>query len=157
MQAILFDLDGTLIDTSKGVIESAIFAAKKLGYEELPHSVMMTFIGPPIQDSFEKYYKCNKRVAQEAANIFREYYMKKATSNAIVYPGVYELMKELRKRNIQIAIATYKREDCALAVLKNFNLYEYCDVIHGADNLNVLSKIDIISRCLDELHADKKM
>ena len=56
MKAILFDLDGTLLDTSKGVIESAVLTAKKLGYEELPYSTMRTLIGPPIQDSFKKNY-----------------------------------------------------------------------------------------------------
>lgn len=156
MKAILFDLDGTLLDTSKGVIESAIFAAKQLGYEELPHSTMMTFIGPPIQDSFKQYYHSDDETAQKAANIFRSYYLENATTDANVYPGVYELMKELNKRKVKIAVATYKREDIALKILKNFKLDLYCDVIHGADNFNKLTKTDIINICLNEIDIDRK-
>lgn len=156
MKAVLFDLDGTLLDTSMGVIESAIFSAKELGYDELPRSIMMNFIGPPIQKSFIKYYRCTMDVAQKAANIFRSYYIDKATNNATVYPGVYEVMEELIRRKIKIAIASYKREDCAIKVLKNFKLDKFCSVIHGADNLNKLMKEDIINICLKELFADRK-
>lgn len=156
MKAILFDLDGTLLDTSKGVIESAIFAAKQLGYEELPHSTMMTFIGPPIQDSFKKYYHSDDETAQKAASIFRNYYLEKAITNANVYPGVHELMKELNKRKVKIAVATYKREDIALKILINFKLDVYCDVIHGADNFNKLTKAEIINICLNDIDVDRK-
>lgn len=156
MKAILFDLDGTLLDTSKGVIESAVLTAKKLGYEELPYSTMMTFIGPPIQDSFKKHYHSNDETAQKAANIFRNYYLEYATTNANVYPGVHELMKELNRRKVKIAVATYKREDIALKILKNFKLDVYCDVIHGADNFNKLTKTDIINICINEIDIDRK-
>ena len=50
MKAILFDLDGTLMDTSEGVIESVQYTIKQLGFFPLSKSVMKTFVGPPIQD-----------------------------------------------------------------------------------------------------------
>ena len=45
---ILFDLDGTLLDTTEGILESAVYAARELGYPELPLETMLQFIGPPI-------------------------------------------------------------------------------------------------------------
>lgn len=50
IENVIFDLDGTLLDTTEGVLESAVFAAKALGYEELSHDTMLKFIGPPIQN-----------------------------------------------------------------------------------------------------------
>lgn len=156
MKAILFDLDGTLMDTSEGVIKSAVFAAKSLGFDELPYEVMKTFIGPPVQDSFIKYYKCDKSVAQEAANIFRDYYLKNATTIATVYEGIYDVLRIAKKRKIKIAVATYKREDIALKMLSHFKIDVFCNVIHGADNFNVLSKSDVVNMCLNEVGVNKK-
>ena len=156
MKAILFDLDGTLMDTSEGVIKSAIFAARALGFDELPYEVMKTFIGPPMQESFIKYYKCDKKIAQEAANVFRDYYLKNATTVATVYDGIYELLRIIRERKIKIAVATYKREDIALKMLNHFKIDSFCNVIHGADNNNILSKSDVVNMCLNEIGVDKK-
>lgn len=152
MKAVLFDLDGTLLDTSEGVIKSAQYAIRQLGYNPLSRSIMKTFIGPPIQDSLKKYYHCNDETAQKGANIFRDYYLKHATGIATVYPGIYDTLNTLRRRGYKIAVATYKREDIAIVMLDKFNIKKYCDVIHGADNFNKLSKSDVINICLEELN-----
>ena len=46
---VIFDLDGTLLDTRDGLLESVIFTSKELGLKELPHDLLLRFIGPPIQ------------------------------------------------------------------------------------------------------------
>ena len=51
---VIFDLDGTLLDTSEGIIESAKYAIQQMGYKELEYDTMLTFVGPPIQDSFRE-------------------------------------------------------------------------------------------------------
>ena len=50
----LFDLDGTLIDSSEGIINSVIYALKKFGIEETEREKLHAFIGPPLTDSFTK-------------------------------------------------------------------------------------------------------
>lgn len=155
MKAILFDLDGTLLDTTDGVLESAIFAAKKLGYEELPHETMLNFVGPPIQDSFIKWYGCSQNKAQEAANVFRTYYKENALYKAELYPDLIELLEELKQRDIKIGVATYKREDYAISILEHFGIAPFCITMHGADNFNKLTKADIVNLCIDELGTEK--
>ena len=156
MKAILFDLDGTLLDTTDGVLESAIYAARHLGYPELPHDIMLKFVGPPIQNSFIKYYNCDETKAQEAANIFRQYYKDKALLKADYYDGIIEVLKELKVSGKKIAVATYKREDYAITILRHFGITEYCDSMHGADNFNKLTKADIVNICIDELNEPKE-
>lgn len=53
---IVFDVDGTLLDTSEGVLSSVKFAIKNMGYELPSDAVLKTFIGPPVQDSFSRVF-----------------------------------------------------------------------------------------------------
>ena len=150
IDTVIFDLDGTLLDTTDGVIESAVFAARQMGYADLPYTTMLEFVGPPIQNSFKKHYGCTVEKAQMAANIFREYYKYNALLKAKPYPGIFELCDKLRHAGKKLAVATYKREDYAVTLLKHFGFDKYIDVMRGADNNNQLTKTDIINCCLKE-------
>ncbi len=155
IEAVLFDLDGTLLNTTEGVLESALYAAKKLGYPELPYETMLTFVGPPIQQSFMKWYGCTAEKAQEAANVFRSYYKENALFKAELYPGIIDLLNELKLRGIKIGVATYKREDYAISILEHFGIAPFCHTMHGADNFNKLTKADIVNICIQELSSQK--
>jgi len=64
------------------------------------------------------------------------------------------LLKPLKQKGFLIGVATYKREDYALDILKHFGILEYCDVVHGADNENKLRKSDIVHLCISEMSVD---
>ena len=55
IKAVLFDLDGTLLDTSEGIIDSVRYTIAQLGYEPLPVETILKFVGPPIQNSLITY------------------------------------------------------------------------------------------------------
>ena len=152
---VIFDLDGTLLDTTDGILESAAYAARKLGYPELPRETMLKFIGPPIQRSFREHYGATEKQAQAAANVFRDYYKTRALLKATPYEGIYSLCETLKEHGIRMAVATYKREDYALDLLKHYGFDRYCDPMHGADNNNVLKKEDIVEMCIREMGARK--
>lgn len=156
MEAVLFDLDGTLMDTSEGVLESFFYVIDRLNYPVVPHNEVKSMIGMPVQEWFKKFYGVDNEIAQYATELFREHNLKYSSTKATIYSGVYELLEELVNRNIKIAVATYKREDCALLLLQKFGILKYCDSFHGADNNNKLSKMDIINICLDELVVNRK-
>ena len=150
---VIFDLDGTLMDTTEGILESACYAARMLGYEELPHETMLNFIGPPIQQSFMHYYNVCEEEAQKAATIFRDYYKSKALLKAVPYAGIYQMCDRLLKSGVHMAVATYKREDYALALLRHYHFDRYCQSMHGADHYNKLKKEDIVALCQRELNC----
>ena len=145
IKAVLFDLDGTLLDTSRGILESVAHTIHKLGLPMLPQEIMLNFVGPPIQNSLMKYCGLNVADAQMAANLFRDYYKESALFEAKPYDGIFELLNALQERQIKIGVATYKREDYAIQLLSHFGIASYCQVMHGADNNNILSKADISS------------
>lgn len=155
IKAVLFDLDGTLIDTSEGIIDSVRYTISQLGYEQLPIETILKFVGPPIQNSLITYVNLTLEEAQKGANIFRDYYKNNALYKASVYPGIKKLLLELKNSRIKIGVATYKREDYAIDLLKYFGIADYCDVIHGADNENKLTKADIVEMCINELDENK--
>ena len=65
--AVIFDLDGTLLDTSEGIYKSVTYAIDTLGFEKIPSEVLRTFIGPPTQNSFARVYGLEKEEADKPA------------------------------------------------------------------------------------------
>lgn len=154
IKTVLFDLDGTLLDTTEGVIDSVVYTIKQLGLQDLDYEELVQFVGPPIQQSFINKYGISEQEAQQAANCFRDYYKNKSLFKAKVYPNILELLQNLKNKRIKIGVATYKREDYAIQILEHFGVSKFCDCIHGADNNNKLTKKDIVNLCISELSND---
>lgn len=156
IKAILFDLDGTLLDTSEGILHSVRYTLDALGLPSLPNEIIKNFIGPPIQNSLQKYVGLSLEAAQAGTNVFRDFYKGEALYEARLYDGVIPLIEQLQKGGYKIAVATYKREDYAIDILQHYGIAGYCSVIHGADNENKLTKADIINLCCAELGVEKE-
>lgn len=146
---VIFDLDGTLMDTSSGILMAVKDTIKEYGMPELSEEQIRTFIGPPIQWSFEAQYGISKEEAQSMADTFRVLYSTKHLLGAVPYPGIYNLLKTLNERGMKSAIATYKREDYALRLLKHYHFDDYTDIMYGGDNDGTLKKRDIIQKCIN--------
>ena len=155
IEAILFDLDGTLLDTSEGIRHSVRYALDQLQLPQPSEECLREFVGPPIQESLMRYGGLSKEDAQRGANIFRDFYKNRALFEASLYEGIIPLLEQLHEQDIKIGVATYKREDYAIDILKHFGIAMYCNVMHGADNENKLTKADIIDLCIDELGVQK--
>lgn len=144
----VFDLDGTLLDTREGVLSAVKFTIEELGYEMPDEDTLRSFIGPPIQDSFAKVYGLEGPILQDIATLFRNFYSTKTLLEAVPYEGILELFAELSQRGIKPAVATYKREDYAITLLKHFGFDRYTDIMFGGDHENKLKKKDIIEKCI---------
>lgn len=147
----VFDVDGTLLDTREGVLASVEHAIRTFGYPMPSLEMLRTFIGPPIQDSFAKTYHLEKAQADAMAAEFRQSYKGENLIKAKPYEGIYELMDELVKRGVKIAVATYKRQDYAEAILKHFGFDRYSNILYGSDFEGKLKKMDIIQKCMIDL------
>lgn len=150
-KAAIFDVDGTLLDTTEGVLAAVRYTIREAGLNETDSQSLLSFIGPPIQDSFCKVYGVSAEKAQELAGIFRNRYKDYELLKAIPYTGIYDVMEELKKKGVKIAVATYKRQDYAETILRHFHFDEYSDIMYGADYENKLKKSDIIRLCLEKL------
>ncbi|MNM68756.1 5'-nucleotidase [compost metagenome] len=129
---ILFDLDGTITDSGVGIINSIVYALKKYGIEVEDKSQLNKFVGPPLSDSFEKYYGFSKEKAIEAVDYYREYYRDKGLFENLIYDGFEDLVKALKGNNKELVVATSKPEIFAKQILEHFNLSKYFTYIAGS-------------------------
>lgn len=154
-QAVLFDLDGTLLNTSEGILSSVKYTIGAMGLKPIGNDLFETFIGPPIQHTLQKIYHLDDATRDKAAAVFREHYSTVDLFKAKLYDGVLETLSELKKNGVKIAVATYKREDYTTKLLDVFGITQYCDCIQGSDFAGKLTKADIIELCIQKLALDR--
>ena len=153
MDCVIFDLDGTLLDTSPGIMESVRFAAEKHGYPHLTDTQLRTFIGPPLTDSFIRCYGCNDEEAKKLTAAYREHYRDGALLNAKPYDGIFELCEKLKKRGYRLAVATSKPQVFSERILNHFGFE--IQIIHGADMDGKLTKTDLIHLCMKDFGVNR--
>ena len=149
-KCVIFDVDGTLLDTSEGMLSAVRYTIQKFGLEPLDEATIKSFIGPPIQHSFQRIYGFPDPVIAEMASVFRDRYKDKDLLLAKAYDGIFDVLDYLRRSGIAIAIATYKREDYAARLLNAFGFDRYTALIFGSDFEGKLRKKDIIELALKE-------
>lgn len=130
-RTILFDLDGTLTDSGEGIINCAILALKHFGCPIPTPEQMRTFVGPPLHESFIKYGVPADK-ADEAVAVFRSRYIPIGKYENKPYPGIHDLLKNLKEDGHTLYVATSKPETMANDVLEHFELAHYFDCICGA-------------------------
>lgn len=149
---ILFDLDGTLTDPGIGITNAVMYALKKFNIEVNDRTELYKFIGPPLFDSFEKYYGLSKEESQLAVQYFREYFKPYGLYENTVYDGIEGMLSELKAKGFSLLLATSKPEVFAIEILKHFKLDKYFDFIAGAtmDEKRV-KKADVIAYALESM------
>lgn len=139
-QNVLFDLDGTLTDPGVGITNSVAYALQKYGIHVSQRSELYPFIGPPLRDSFEKFYGFSKEQAEEATAYYREYYKDKGIYENRLYEGIEETLKTLSDEGATLLVATSKPEQFALKILDHFSIRGYFSYVAGATMDGVRSK-----------------
>ena len=147
---VVFDVDGTLLNTEEGILSAVKYTIEYFRLSPIDNQLLRTFIGPPIQQSFASIYHLEGEIIQEIATVFRNRYKESDLYKATPYSGIYDVFDALIKNGIKPAIATYKRHDYAISLLKHFGFDRYTDALYGADHENKLSKSDIIRLALHD-------
>ncbi len=149
-QAVFFDLDGTLLDTSSGVLNALDYVERQEQLPRLGRSEKQKFIGPPIQESFERYYRISKEQAWRLAAIWRDVYKDIYLFDALPYEGIRDVLLFCRDNGIKTGVATNKREDYARKLLEHFRFTPLLDCIAGTDFEDSRNKADLIRVCVQK-------
>lgn len=146
----LFDLDGTLLDTSEGILCAVDEMVETCGLRKMTPEEKRSVIGPPVQKSVQRIYQLSEKESLEIASVFRKAYSEKYLMKAKPYEGIFGLLEFLRQNGWKTGIATYKRNDYAQLLMKEIGLLDLCDYALGSDGADQ-TKAQIIQCCLDKL------
>ena len=149
---ILFDLDGTLTDPKEGITTCVQYALASFGIEEPDLDKLEPFIGPPLKDSFMKFYDFPEEQASEAIDRYREYYTSGGMFENAVYEGIPQLLQSLKDAGKILYVATSKPEEFSKQILEHFGLAGYFDYVAGASmDERRVKKGDVIRYLMDTM------
>jgi len=156
---ILFDLDGTLTDSGEGITNSVSYALERMGIKGYDRKTLYKFIGPPLKDSFAKYFGMTEIECEKAVKEYRVYFKAKGMLENTPYDNVDTMLKGLKSKGKTLIVATSKPEEFAVTILKHFGLFDYFDYVCGASMDGKRSvKRDVIKYALKKAGiADKSL
>ena len=126
---VIFDLDGTLMDTSDGVIRSVQYALEQVGYPSDDLNRIRKFIGPPLHAAFKEYYGMDDAMAEEAVRQYRVRYQSIGVYEYTPYPGMKELIRDLYAAGVHVAVATGKPEKFSRLILEREGLMDCVEML----------------------------
>ena len=157
--ALIFDLDGTLLNTSDGIIFTANETAKALGIPPVEERSLFErhFIGPPLHRGFCDVFGLEGEILEKAVSKYIELYRTCGGSGMYsYYPGLVDAVHALSNHGFRIGVSTLKNEKVASRMLLGSEYGDVFDAIHGSDNTETLTKADIIELSLEDLGVPRR-
>ncbi|NJP41322.1 HAD hydrolase-like protein [Oscillospiraceae bacterium HV4-5-C5C] len=129
---ILFDLDGTLTDPEAGITRSVAYALQQLGLASPPPAELCSFIGPPLDEEFQRRFKLDADQTRQAIGFYRERFRSLGIFENELLPGVPELLAQLRSQGCRLSVASSKPEIFVRRILDHFKLSSCFAVVTGS-------------------------
>lgn len=132
IKAILWDLDGTIINSEEGITKCVQYALRAQGIDEPDLKKLHCFIGPPLGQMYQEKYQMSKEEAWQAVVRYRERFDVAGIFECCLYDGVRETIISLKRKGYLQALASSKPEPACRRILAHFGLDPYFDEIAGA-------------------------
>jgi phosphoglycolate phosphatase len=155
LDAIFFDLDGTLTDPKPGITRSIQYALQKLGHAAIPTEDELTWcIGPPLRASFVRLLGAEEH-ADRAVSLYRERFSDIGLFENRVYNGIAEVLTTLSQSGQRLFVATSKPHVFARRIIEHFGLRHHFEHVFGSelDGTHV-DKSDLLAYALKTTSAD---
>ncbi|MGM9883709.1 HAD hydrolase-like protein [Streptococcus hyointestinalis] len=147
LKYLFFDLDGTLVDSSKGIKNAFHYTFSKLDMPVPDEATLSSFIGPPLETTFSHFFD-NPTQIEQAIAFFRDYYQEKGIHEVRLYDDIAFALETL-SQSYQLFVTTSKHEPSAHQMLKALEVDNYFTAIYGSTPQRFV-KEDVIAACLDE-------
>lgn len=148
---IMFDLDGTLTDPAIGITRSVDHALEFFGIRTKDLRELCKFIGPPLKDSFMKYYGFDETTAMVAVDKYREYFRETGIYENELIEGIDILLAKLSESGRQLILATSKPKVFADIILEHFGLMKYFSIVCGSElDGTRVNKDEVIAYALEK-------
>jgi len=148
---LIFDLDGTLVNSKAGLYNSLIYMLDQMGMtiDRFEFVDLNQMIGPPIQDGLKNILGFDRKQVDLGVNLFREYYSRQGLCEGELYPGIAELLEELHRQGRKLFVATSKKDEFTPFVLRNFELDRYLTDFQGSGDGGKHTKAELITRLME--------
>ena len=143
---ILFDLDGTLVDTAPDLMKAHNHVMRKFGYstkgvDEIRNLVgkgASVLIGRSLWESAKKEFSkiTNEKTKNEMVKEFINYYAKNIVGESKLIEGVLDFLKWAKSKDISMGVCTNKQEHLAIDLLKKIEIYDYFDHVTGGNTFD---------------------
>jgi len=134
IDAVLFDLDGTLIDTKVGITESIRYAMREMKRPLSPQTNLDRYIGPPIQQNFAALLQTDDPVLiEQGIAAYRDYFAETGLLENDLYDGVSEMLAALNDLGLRCYVATSKPTVYARPIIEHFGLAGYFVQVYGSE------------------------
>lgn len=129
---ILFDLDGTIANSSEGITKCAQYGLAALGIDVPDLTQLYVVIGPPLRATYMKYWGLTEEQAELGVEKYRERYHNIGIYEQYIFPGMEDLLKELSQTDKKVGLCTGKPEVYARRIVDHFHLADYLQDISGS-------------------------
>ncbi|MEE9274858.1 MAG: HAD family hydrolase [bacterium] len=129
-RAVIFDHDGTLVDSYEGIARCMRLTCRDLGKPEMSEEEVQGSIGPTLEARFAELW--GEGAAEEAARVYRSHYEVHFISGTRILPGVTETLAALAERGIGMACVSNKSRGYCVRQLEHFGLMERMEVVYAA-------------------------
>lgn len=129
---VLFDLDGTVTDPGLGITNSVMYSLEKFHIKVEDRTSLYKFVGPPLKESYAKYFHFADEDIDRAVVYYREYYSDKGIFENVLYDGIEDALDRIKRSGRKIILATSKPEPFALKILEHFHIAGYFDFVAGS-------------------------
>lgn len=151
-ELIIFDMDGTLIDSGDVISNTINFVRSHLGLKEIEKHTMLSQLNNPEINSAEYFYG-TKEFTPQQTELFTEYYNENCLKDIKLYDGIKELLHTLKK-DFKLSIATNASRDFAVQMIKHLHIDIYFDIVVGSTCVDKPKpNPDMIFKTLDELQV----
>lgn len=150
-QYILFDLDGTLTNSQLGITTCVAYALEDFGIHTENLEELRKFIGPPLKESFVKFYDMTDEEGDKAVEKYRERFATVGLYENEVYAGIPELLEKLKEHGKTLLVATSKPTVYSEKILEHFGLKDYFIFVAGSElDGRRVNKAEVIQYALEQ-------
>ncbi len=154
--AVLFDLDGTIMDSGPGIMKSVQYALDHFDRPNEPEETLRKFVGPSLMDSFTHLYGMSEEDATRAVELYREVYPTKGIFDATPYKGIEEVFRTLQAEGRKLVLVTSKPHIFAERILEHFGFTSYFCYQTGPElDDHDSRKARLIRKAMDALKFEK--
>lgn len=135
IDTLLFDFDGTIMDTNNVILQSWQHTFMQLTGQPGDESVILSTFGEPLQITMKQFFGGDEEDVARNVEIYRSYQKDRFLDLISLFPGVYEMLEEVRASGMKTALVTSRLKSSTMRGVEKFDLAKFFDIIITADDV----------------------